>query len=92
MGHTHVPEDESEESGWIFDRGAYLYVNCGFNCPSLPDMFPKKKDRKPKHPTFVELEIDDATKVCNALVRYVEKKGTTYSVADTPLQHKQIKL
>jgi UDP-2,3-diacylglucosamine pyrophosphatase LpxH len=92
MGHTHVPEDESEESGWIWDRGKYLYVNCGFNCPSIPDMFPKDKGKKPKHPTFIELEIDDATKVCTALVRYVEKAGDSYRVAGKPLEQKQIKL
>lgn len=89
MGHTHAPKDKKEESGWIIDRGTYLYINCGFNCPSKPDM---ANPANPKHPTFVELEIDDAAKVCVAKVRYVQKLNGTYAVAPKPLEQAKIAL
>ncbi len=90
MGHTHKPEDETDHPGWIRRTGKSLYVNCGFNCPSIPDM---TRPNSPKRPTFVELVIDDVIQVCTVLVRYVtEEAGGGYVVAKDPLQMDQISL
>ena len=90
MGHTHAPKDEIDYPWYIKQLGESLYVNCGFNCPSKPDM---ARPKNPKHPTFVELEIDDAAKACIAKVRYVEKlAGGGYAVAPQPLEQAKIKL
>ena len=90
MGHTHAPEDEIDTPRYIHPFGKSLYVNCGFNCPSKPDMF---RSQNPKHPTFVELEIDDQAKVCTAKVRYVQRLlGGGFGVASQPLEEARIDL
>jgi hypothetical protein len=90
MGHTHVPEDEIDTPQYIHPLEKSLYVNCGFNCPSKPDMV---RPKSPKHPTFVELEIDDAAEVCVAKVRYVQRlPGGGCGVAPDPLEQRKIAL
>lgn len=88
MGHTHAPDDEIDYPWYIKALGESLYVNCGFNCPSRPDM---AQPANPKHPTFVELEIDDAARVFKASVRYVVRlSGGGYAVAPDPLEQAKI--
>ena len=88
MGHTHAPKDRIDYPWFIKKLGESLYVNCGFNCPSRPDMTGKN----PKHPTFVELAVDEARKRCTAQVRFVEKQGASYRVAEKPLEQVEIAL
>lgn len=90
MGHTHVPGDEIDYPWYIKPLGESLYVNCGFNCPSKPDMF---RPDNPKHPTFVELELDEEHKACIAKVRYVKRlQGGGFGVAPDPLEQQKIAL
>lgn len=90
MGHTHAPEDERDTPRYIHPFEKSLYVNCGFNCPSKPDMF---RPDNPKHPTFVELEVDAEAKVCTAKVRYVQRlSGGGCGVAPDPLEQQKIAL
>lgn len=79
MGHTHVPEDAEEHA---ILRPTTVYANCGFNCPSVPDM--AKTDNRP-HPTFTEILRDDAAKRFIVATRYVVRDGSTFRVAPDPL-------
>lgn len=90
MGHTHAPEDEIDTPRYIHPFEKSLYVDCGFNCPSKPDMF---RPGNPKHPTFVELEVDEQAKLCTAKVRYVQRLlGGGCGVAPDPLEQQEIAL
>jgi UDP-2,3-diacylglucosamine pyrophosphatase LpxH len=77
MGHTHIPVDqmgEQESEQERLERIAlarlkitktddgvpFVYANSGFNCPSIPDM-----SSASKAPTFVEIEIGDASYTVN---------------------------
>ncbi len=78
MGHTHVPEEENEH--FVF-HGKCLYANSGFYCPSLPDMGLKGHQPKHlKHPTFVEVEIDNEKSMFNIVVNMIVKDGDTYTI------------
>lgn len=79
MGHTHVPVDEDEHQLFLGDS---IYANCGFNCPSEPDMRAQDKRRGC---TFTEVEIDDAERRFTVSTRYVVNEGGVYQVASQPL-------
>ncbi len=79
MGHTHVPVDEDEHQLFVGDS---LYANCGFNCPSEPDMRAQDKRR---YCTFTEVEIDEAGRRFIVSTRYVTGEGGVYQVAPQPL-------
>lgn len=79
MGHTHVPVDEDEHQLFMAES---LYSNCGFNCPSEPDM---KAHNKRRYCTFTEVEIDEAASRFIISTRYVTDEGGSYQVAPQPL-------
>ncbi|WP_375771088.1 metallophosphoesterase [Archangium gephyra] len=79
MGHTHVPVDEDEHQLFLGDS---LYANCGFSCPSEPDM--KAQDKR-RYCTFTEVEIDEAERRFIVSTRYVTGEGGSYHVAPLPL-------
>jgi UDP-2,3-diacylglucosamine pyrophosphatase LpxH len=79
MGHTHVPVDEDEHQLFLGDS---LYANCGFNCPSEPDLRAQDKRR---YCTFTEVEIDEAERRFTVSTRYVTNEGGRYQVAAQPL-------
>ncbi|AKJ00934.1 calcineurin-like phosphoesterase family protein [Archangium gephyra] len=79
MGHTHVPVDEDEHQLFL---GDCLYANCGFNCPSEPDM--RLQDKR-RYCTFTEVEIDEAERRFTVSTRYVTGEGGRYQVAAEPL-------
>jgi hypothetical protein len=79
MGHTHAAR---EDGAGLCVMGRSLYANCGFGCPSIPDMH---SGVAAKWPTFVEVEVDEAHQRFVAGVRYVRSDGGVSRVAGEPL-------
>jgi hypothetical protein len=72
MGHTHVPIGGLR-------NGAVDYLNCGFDCPSRPDM---TRDRDPQQMTFGVIDLGDDGASPSGAVWAVDPKGCR--LAETP--------
>jgi hypothetical protein len=68
MGHTHRWAESEPETG-ILKVPSCLYANCGFNCPTLPQM----SAEKPTWPTFVELTYKPSLREYEVTVNQVER-------------------
>lgn len=68
MGHTHKPAHAPAQP----EFHTPTYWNCGFNCPSKPDM--QGPSHKKKHATFVKVEVDGA-KITPAAYKVVHVDG-----------------
>lgn len=82
MGHTHDAVGE-EPHPWLLEN--CIYVNSGFNCPSLPEM----RSEHPTLPVFVEIIIDEPGNRIEVLLRQITME---HEVADAPLRRDVVPL
>lgn len=72
MGHTHAPAHKT----WDSEFNVPGYWNCGFHCPSQPDM---QDNHHKKHVSFVKIDMDDA-KITAAAAYKVVHVGDKYKI------------
>jgi len=83
LGHTHVPKGKNKNAKLTQEEvsasSPFIYANCGFNCPSLPDI-----NDNSKAPTFVVVEVDETRKCYTVTMMKVVHPSDGYRVVPDP--------
>jgi predicted phosphodiesterase len=79
LGHTHTAADQTERP--LLVGPSSVYANSGFQCPARPDF---ERPVRPRRPTFVAIQVDDAAARLVVNVHAVESSPAGPRVSTAP--------